>query len=209
MITSEQTSLLSEIRQTPIPKPVLFEMESRLKHRVHSMMLNAFNQSGLSNKELAARLGWDEARVSRCLGMAGNLTLKTISALLTAIGVDLDDPTCTSFDELERRLNTENQTTEFVPIVVNWDETIEKSLSNGGLFAQMLRGDFLGSAETIGIGYESMKTIGAAAPQGKGKGKVIDMLSRLQKPKRAKNIGVPNARENTGTVPEGFNAAAR
>lgn len=210
MITSEQTSLLSEIRRTPIPDPVLFEMESRLKHRVHSMMLKAFNQSGLSRKELAARLDWDEARVSRCLGMPSNLTLKTISALLTAIGVDIDDPTYTSFDELESRLNTD-QAHELVPIVREWSvskETIEKGVISN-LFGRLLRGDFLGSAETIGIGYESMTMIGAAAPQGKGKGKVIDMLSRLRKPKRAKNIGVPNAGEKRGTVQEGFNAAAR
>jgi transcriptional regulator with XRE-family HTH domain len=107
MLTSEQTSLLSEVRQKPIPKSVLVELESRLKHRIHSMVLDAFNRSGLSQKELAKRLGWDEARVSRCLGTSANWTLRTISALLTAIGVDLDDPSYTSFDELERRLKAQ------------------------------------------------------------------------------------------------------
>jgi len=68
------------------------------------MVLDAFNKSGLSQKELVERLGWDAARVSRCLAASSNWTIRTISALLAAIGVDLDDPSYTSFDELERRL---------------------------------------------------------------------------------------------------------
>jgi transcriptional regulator with XRE-family HTH domain len=104
MTTSQQTSLLYEIRQKPIPKPTLVELEARFQHRVHSMILDAFNKSGLSQKELAERLDWDESRISRLLSSASNLTLATISALLAAIGVDLDDPSYTSFDELERRL---------------------------------------------------------------------------------------------------------
>src|SRR5580704_15940629 len=108
MITSQQISLLSELRQTPIPKATLIEMEATLQHRIHSMILNAFNKSGLSQKELATRLGWDESRISRLLGSASNLTLATVSALLAATGVDLDDPTYTSFDVLEERLRTPN-----------------------------------------------------------------------------------------------------
>jgi hypothetical protein len=107
MITSQQTSLLSELRQKPIPEATFIEFEARLQHRIHSMVLDAFNKSGLSQKELADRLGWDTARVSRCLGTSSNWTLRTISALLAAIGVDLDDPSYTSFDALERRLNAQ------------------------------------------------------------------------------------------------------
>ena len=108
MITSQQISLLSELRQTPIPKATLIEMEATLQHRIHSMILNAFNKSGLSQKELATRLGWDESRISRLLRSASNLTLATVSALLAATGVDLDDHTYTSFDVLEERLRTPN-----------------------------------------------------------------------------------------------------
>ena len=104
MITSQQTSLLYELRQIPIPEATLVELESRLQHRIHSMILDAFNKSGLSQKELTDRLGWNPARISRIVASASNLTLSTISALLAAIGVDLDDPSYTSFDELERRL---------------------------------------------------------------------------------------------------------
>jgi transcriptional regulator with XRE-family HTH domain len=104
MITSEQDSLLYELRQKPISEATLVELESRLEHRIHSMVLDAFNASGISQKELADRLGWDTGRVSRVLGSSSNLTLRTISALLAAIGVDLDDPSYTSFDELEQRL---------------------------------------------------------------------------------------------------------
>jgi transcriptional regulator with XRE-family HTH domain len=104
MITSAQTSLLSGLRQTPIPKATLIELLARLENRVHSMLLESFNKSGLSQKQIAERLGWDEGRVSRCLGGSGNWTLKTINALMAAIGIDLDDPTYTTFEELERRL---------------------------------------------------------------------------------------------------------
>ena len=104
MTTSAQNSLLSELRQKPIPEATLVELEARLQNRMHSMVLEAFNESGLSQKDLAERLGWDNARVSRCLGGSGNWTIKTISALLAAIGVDLDDPSYTSISELERRL---------------------------------------------------------------------------------------------------------
>src|SRR5277367_1949063 len=97
-------SLLFELCQKPIPRATLAELGFRLEKRIHSMILDAFNRSGLSQKELAERLGWDTARVSRCLGFAGNLTIETISALLAAIGVDLDDPSYTTFDELEREL---------------------------------------------------------------------------------------------------------
>ena len=108
MITLAQTSLLYELRRKPIPRATLAELEFQLQERIHSMILDAFNKSGLSQKELAERLGWDTARVSRCLGLTGNLTLKTISALLAAIGVDLDDPSYTSFDELEHVLRAED-----------------------------------------------------------------------------------------------------
>lgn len=104
MITSAQISLLSELRQTPIPQATLVEMEARLQLRIHSMILDAFNKSGLSQKEVADRLGWDNARISRLLGSPSNLTIGTISALLAAIGVDFNDPSYTSFNELERRL---------------------------------------------------------------------------------------------------------
>src|ERR1700687_5095386 len=100
MITAQQSSLLNELRQKPIPAATFVELEARLKHRMHSLVLDAFNKSALSQKELAERLGWDEARVSRCLGASSNWTLKTISALLAAIGVDLDDLSYTSFTEL-------------------------------------------------------------------------------------------------------------
>jgi transcriptional regulator with XRE-family HTH domain len=109
MITSRQISLLSEVRKKPIPEATLIELLARLQSRIHSMILNAFNESGLSQAELAERLGWDPARVSRCLGGSSNFTLKTINALMAAIGIDLDDPTYTTFNELERRLQVPAQ----------------------------------------------------------------------------------------------------
>ncbi len=111
MITSQQSSLLYELRQKPIPEATLIELEARLQHRIHAMILDAFNESGLSQLELAERLGWDPARVSRCLGASSNWTLKTINSLMAAIGVDLDDPSYTSFEELERRLKGETSIT--------------------------------------------------------------------------------------------------
>jgi hypothetical protein len=122
MITSRQSLLLSELRQKPIPEAVLVELLARLQSRIHSMILEAFNRSGLTQTELAERLAWDPARVSRCLGGSSNWTLKTINALMAAIGIDLDDPAYTWFSELERRLQGTFYVTDVpVPNKLNTD----------------------------------------------------------------------------------------
>ncbi len=139
MITSEQTSLLSELRQIPIPEATFAELEARLQHRIHSMVLDAFNKSGLTQKELADRLGWDEARVSRCLGASSNWTLKTISALLAAIGVDLDDPGYTSFEELERRLTQSSSSIVVATAIDNRLDPSPKDVRPHSVFDMMGR----------------------------------------------------------------------
>jgi transcriptional regulator with XRE-family HTH domain len=175
VITSEQTSLLSELRQKPIPAATLIELEARLQHRIHSLVLDAFNKSGLSQTELAERLGWDNARVSRCLGTSSNFTIKTISALLAALGVDLDDPTYTNFDELERRLKAHVSSTAAVSPA---KKHRKESLSAGQLKLDFQRCQRSGATTT----YIAPSPAGAVShvsetmqskPQG---AKVIDLL---------------------------------
>ena len=55
MITSEQSSLLSELRSIPIPAPTLEEFLARLKHRIHSMILDAFKKSGRRSEGVLQR----------------------------------------------------------------------------------------------------------------------------------------------------------
>ena len=81
-------SLLSELQQVPIPEAALLEMEYKLQSGLHSMILQAFSESGLTQQQLAERLGWDESKISRLLGSAHTLTFKSLSALLAAIQID-------------------------------------------------------------------------------------------------------------------------
>src|SRR5260221_1460964 len=195
MITSEQNLLLYELRQKPIPAPMLIELEARLQHRIHSMVLDAFNESGLSQKELTARLGWDTARVSRCLASSSNWTLKTISALLAAIGVDLDDPSYTSFDELERRLRAHASPSAAArPIKKqNRGESVAAIQLQLALAARQCSGATVTSIAALPVGAVS-DLAETVRPKTQG-AKVIDLLKYKQNASgQMLNIGVANAR---------------
>ncbi|HEV3113670.1 MAG TPA: helix-turn-helix transcriptional regulator [Candidatus Binataceae bacterium] len=104
MITSQQKSILSDLKKKPIPESTLEYFSGRLIDRLHALVLDAYIQQskeeGLTQVELAERLAQDPARINRLLGGAGNWTLKTVSNLLVAIGVDLDDPSFTPIAKL-------------------------------------------------------------------------------------------------------------
>jgi transcriptional regulator with XRE-family HTH domain len=109
MTISHGPSVLSEINdETPIPTKTLRYFRRLLQNRFHEMILEAFieqeQKEGLTQKQLAARIGRDAAIVNRWLNTASNYEIDTISDLLLGLKLDLDDPSYTSFDELERRL---------------------------------------------------------------------------------------------------------
>jgi transcriptional regulator with XRE-family HTH domain len=76
----------------------------RLQNRIHRLILGAFRdqqkKTGLTQKQLAARIAKDKSKVNHWLGVPSNLTLETISDLLLGIGVDLDHPSVTPMADL-------------------------------------------------------------------------------------------------------------
>src|SRR5277367_5222678 len=58
-------------------------------HGAHNALRTAFAESGMSQEQLAARLGIDKALVSKRLNGSDNLTIKTLSHMGTAMGYRL------------------------------------------------------------------------------------------------------------------------
>jgi transcriptional regulator with XRE-family HTH domain len=59
---------------------------ARNRWQVHSLLIRAARDSGLSQEELAKRTGMDEATISRVLARPRNLDLDTVSKMLLAAG---------------------------------------------------------------------------------------------------------------------------
>lgn len=60
-------------------------VRSRNRNKVHSLLLEEFDKSGLSKAEVAKMLGKRPEQITRWLSGPGNLTLDTISDLIFAI----------------------------------------------------------------------------------------------------------------------------
>ena len=86
MNTSRLTSVLSKPSGTnKIPIGALGYFRARNKHRMYDLVVKEFKRSGLTQADLARRLGLGTDRVCRLLGGPGNWTLDTASDLLFAI----------------------------------------------------------------------------------------------------------------------------
>jgi len=59
---------------------------ARNRNRVHDLVLEAFEESGITQAEIARRLGKRPDVICRLIGAPGNWTLDTVSDLLLAIG---------------------------------------------------------------------------------------------------------------------------
>lgn len=68
-----------------IPLETLIYFRSRSKFRAFSLVLRELKRNGLSQADLARRLGKKPSQISRMLGGPGNWTLDTLSDLLFAI----------------------------------------------------------------------------------------------------------------------------
>lgn len=86
MNTSRETSTLSKpIGSELIPRATFFYLRTRNKREIYSAVIREFKQSGISQADLARRLGQDQSRVCRLLKAPGNWTLDTVNDLLFAI----------------------------------------------------------------------------------------------------------------------------
>ena len=69
----------------PISAATRAYFRARNQYRVHSLILDEFARSGLTQAQLARRCGKRPEVVSRILGEPGNWTLNTLSDLLFAL----------------------------------------------------------------------------------------------------------------------------
>lgn len=110
MTTSQNLSLLSEIHDDQlIPLQTLQYFRRVLQNRLHELVLQVYidqqANEGLTQKQLAGRLGKEPAQINRWLHTAGNWEFDTLSDLLLGMKVDLDDPTVTPISDLVRQAN--------------------------------------------------------------------------------------------------------
>lgn len=93
MTTSQETSFLSEILEgDKIPAGKLAYFRQRLRNAFYDLVISEFmrqeDESGLTQAELARRIGKRPEVVNRLLGSPGNWTTDTSSDLLLGMGVE-------------------------------------------------------------------------------------------------------------------------
>lgn len=111
MPISQATLLLSEVEHNkPISAKTRDFQHRRFQNRYHEFLLSVFEEqqkkTGLTKKELAARIDCRPEQVTRWLSIPNNLTLNTICDLLLGMAVDLDDPSATTLVELAQEADT-------------------------------------------------------------------------------------------------------
>lgn len=85
MLISPTSSLSKPTGSDQVPAGTLSYMRARLRLRFHSLILKEFAGSGLSQADLARRLGKKPELVCRWLAAPVNFRLSTLSDLLFAI----------------------------------------------------------------------------------------------------------------------------
>ena len=85
-MSTSQTSFLSKpMGDEKIPLGTFAYFRARNKRRAYDLVIKEFKKSGLSQADLARRLGKGTDRICKLLGGPGNWTLDTASDLLFAI----------------------------------------------------------------------------------------------------------------------------
>jgi hypothetical protein len=86
MNTSPVTTMLSKpTGSNPIPIQILWYFQGRNRLHLYSLVVSEFKKSGISQADLARRLGKKPDRVCKMLAAPGNWTSNTASDLLFAI----------------------------------------------------------------------------------------------------------------------------
>ena len=84
----------------------IFYYRKRHKNRVFAALASFFaeeaERTGVSKKDIAARLGRDPASITRWLSNPSNLTLDTISDLLLALDAEAEPPEIVRFENRGR-----------------------------------------------------------------------------------------------------------
>jgi transcriptional regulator with XRE-family HTH domain len=79
------TSKHKKRRIHPVPEDRVFARE-RFRVQLQAALHNLMGAKGVSQRELAERLGVSEARVSQMFSSAGNLTVRTVGEVFHALG---------------------------------------------------------------------------------------------------------------------------
>lgn len=85
MTISLTTTLSKPIGADRIPKGTVGYFRARNRHRLYSLIIKEFKESGLTQADLARRLGKTPDIVCRLLATPGNIQTDTLSDLLFAI----------------------------------------------------------------------------------------------------------------------------
>lgn len=85
-----------------IARGTLAYMRARYQTNVHSLVLEELERSGLTNAQLARRLGMDPAQLNRLLGNPSNMTLDTLADLLFAIAGKEPDTKALPYGEMDK-----------------------------------------------------------------------------------------------------------
>jgi transposase len=90
MTTSRSQSFLADVAKAEIiPETAFVYFRGNLQNDVHVLILEAFLRSGLSQKELAARIGKQTSVVNRWIGATGNWELNSIADFLAGMNARL------------------------------------------------------------------------------------------------------------------------
>jgi len=126
------TSILSKPEgSNKVPTSTFAYLRARFRHRVYTLIIGLFKKSALSQADLARRLGYDPAQLSRLLSGPGNLTLDTISDILFAIGglelgISVSDPLGAKNKNIAVEAQKASSSTPATPITqVLWSKSTE------------------------------------------------------------------------------------
>jgi transcriptional regulator with XRE-family HTH domain len=131
MLTSQQKDFLSEILGgTPIPEDKLVYFRERLRDRLHSAILAAFEQrakKGFKQSDLAERINKKRAQIARWLSTTSNLTLDSISDLMVGLGMDFDEFPFTPIEKIVASTETKTQLeTSSILAILKINENLHK-----------------------------------------------------------------------------------
>ena len=73
-----------------IPDEILAEQYYRLIHHLIGEMQTRYRTAGISQKEMAAKLGKKPSFISRCLSGQANMTIRTIHELVRAMDARIE-----------------------------------------------------------------------------------------------------------------------
>ena len=94
-MTSSPTAMLSKpVGSGKVPGPTLVYMRDRNRSKLYSLVLGEFQRAGISQKELAERLGKRPEVISRWLASESNWRIDTVSDLLFAISGAAPEYSC-------------------------------------------------------------------------------------------------------------------